>query len=123
MVWLVEYNGEEYLRVRQFISERLPQYSHVDDIRFLGRCPACGKDTFYCCYKGFSGGMSCRDDFLHVCISCYTHKFDSEQQQESMDSGLEAAVCPFCGYNWSMVWKDRENAEQPAAGDADKPRA
>jgi hypothetical protein len=90
------------------VSRKVPQYSHVELVRFIGRCNSCGAETLYCCYKGFSGGMSCQDDFLHFCTNCQDHRFDSQQQQEDLDYGLEAAICPFCGYNWSSVTSEQE---------------
>ncbi len=94
--------------ILQQIAEHAPDYSHLEEVRFIGKCDSCGDDTLFCCYKAFSGGMSCSDHFLHFCTNCHNKKFDSVQQQEDLENGLEAAICPYCGYNWSDAYLERE---------------
>lgn len=80
--------------------------------RFLGPCDQCGEPGLYCCYSSSSGADSATDHFTHFCASgCGKTDEESQHQRESFDmategGGLEAATCPFCGYNWSSAYND-----------------
>lgn len=100
-------NRQEAAEILKLVREHAAPHAHVEDVRLIGTCKRCGDDVLHCCHKGFSGGMSCQDDYLHFCASCFDQQFESIQQQEDLEAGLEAAVCPFCGYNWSESFRER----------------
>lgn len=87
--------------VLELISQELPEYFHMTHARLIGKCKSCNFESLYCCHRNFSKGMSVQDDFLHVCLHCYWRDFSSRKQQEDPELDLDAAICPFCGYNWS----------------------
>ncbi len=100
-------NARETKTVVRLIRECCPEHADVEQVRWIGACPACRQNTLYCCYKGFSSEASSQSDFLHFCTSCYQHSFSSQLDQEDVGLAGGLALCPFCGYDWSNAYRER----------------